>query len=501
MPSNSPVLKRQAIEKNEEEQQPKRHKSNEGECSSDHKDSKLNEQTEFTDINTDCLEKIFNCLELGDLLNCADTCKHFKEAADIVVSRKLANKSILINEIRVSRSRLIDVGDNVVKLIDQKSIFQTLRNFGHLIKKLKVYGNGFKDFTERTIDFHAKSIGVISHYIGHYCAWSLTELTIKKGISFSLLKKPFLKVETVKINTTHSPRGQLSKNWFIKMFPNVHQLKYDSVFGRITNFECIADHFPKMQQLDISYAYSHCKNLYRIVSITDGECIANNTNVLKALSLNPQLTSLSLPYISDIKILQTISEQQQQLEYLCFQYAPKEDTTNLDIVHFNNVKKLKICLCSPSQRPNSEAIEVGSVGNEMAKIPFLFEKLEVLTIQTCFQYSDEFFNFIGKHQSVTKLNLRSCGWPQYLLVDLNRNKLVAALPMLKELNLLCYRLKAEDAIAFCTEFKHLEKFSFKLYLWDDYENKYKNLVSRLSGWQSTLCSHGSYVTMKRTIPN
>lgn len=495
------ILKREAMERDEEEQLPKRRKSNGADNSNDHEDLEQSDQTEFTDINTDCLEKIFKCLELGDLLNIADTSKHFKETADIVVSRKFAKKTILINNIRVSRTRLINVRNNFVELIDLKSIFQTLRNFGHLIKKLRVYGDGFENLTEQTVDFRAKSIGYLSYYIGDYCASSLTELTIKKVISFNLLKKPFLNVEKVKINTIYSPRVQLKRNWFIKMFPNVRQLKYDSVFGRITNFECITDHFPKMEHLDISYAFSNCKNLYRIISITDDECIANNANVMKTLSLNPQLTSLALPYISDIEILQKISEQQHQLEYLSFQYAPKKDT-NSNIVHFKSVKKLKIRLCSPSQRPNSEAIEVGTVGNEMVKIPFSFEKIEVLTIQTCFQFSDEFFNFIGKHQSITKLSLRSCGWPRFLLDNLNRTKIFAALPMLKEIHLFCYSLEVEDAIAFSMEFKQLEIFSFKFDVWHDYENRYKNLVKRLRNkWQCTLCSHGSFVTMKRTIPN
>lgn len=490
--------KRKVMEWDEEEELSKRRKSVEIDDSDDHTDSKPSEQTEFTDINTDCLEKIFNYLELDDLLNVADTCTHFKGAADIVASRIFAKKWIIIDKIRISRARLINIRNGYIELIDLKSILGTLRLFGHLIKKLKIKGNDLENFPEQTIEFIAKSVGLLSYYIGHYCTSSLTELTIEKAISFKLFKKPFLKVEKVKINIIHLPRSQIKRNWFVKLFPNVRQLTYKSVFGRISSFESIVDHFPKLEHLNIENL--HCKNLNRIVSITDDECTANNTDVMKSLSLNPQLTTLALSYISDINILKLISEQQHQLECLSFQYAPKAGT-NSDVVHFQSVKKLKIWLCSPSQRPNSQPIEVGTIGNEMCKIPFSFAKLEEFTIQTCYQYSSEFYSFIDQHGSIKKLNIRTCGWPQFNLTDLNRTKLVTSLPALRELSLTCHVLKNDEAMAFIKVFKQLEKFSFKLYLWDD-KNIFKKWVHRLNKkWEMSVCSHGSYVKMNRTISN
>lgn len=495
MSSNS-AIKRKALKQGEEEQSAKRCKAVESDG-----DLESKEKTEFTDINIDCLEKIFGFLDLEDLLNVTDasSSKHFKIAAEFVFARKFSRKWIVIDKIRLSRSRMINIQPNYIELVDFKSILQTLRLFGGLIKKLKLRGDDLENFPGKTLDYIAKSVALLSFYIGQYCPSSLIELIVDKRIAWKLFGTPFLKVEKVYINLIHSPRTQLNSNWFIKMFPNVQQLKYKSVFGRITNYECIEDHFPKLKYLDISYANTHCKNLHRVVSITDDECIANNANVLKSLSLNPQLTTLALSYITDIKILQMISEQQHQLEYLSFQYAPKDDT-NSDIIHFRTVKKLKICLCSPSQRPDSQPIEVGTAGNEMIRIPFSFEKLEEFIIQTCFQYSDEFYKFIEKHQTITKLNLRSCGWPQFILTDLNRSKLVAALPILNEINLTCHTLKYDETMAFVKEFEHLRKFSFKLQLWD-VKNTYKKLAHRLKKeWQTTVCSHGSYVTMKRTDP-
>lgn len=484
--------KRAALEQIEEEQLPKRLRSVEDD------DILEPKEVELTDVNMDCLERIFGFLDLVSLLNIAETSRQFQQPAEFVFSRKFSRKWIVIDRIHISRTRMINIQPNFVELIDFKSILQTIRLFGGLVKRLKLKGDDLENFPGQSIDFIAKSIGLMSFYIAFYCTSSseLVEFINDKRIAFQFFSKPFPKAEKVNVNLIHSQHTQLGRNWFLKLFPNVHQLKYKSVFGRTTNYECIVDHFPKLKHLDISYVNMHCKNLHRVVSISDDECIANNTNVLKSLSLNPQLTTLALSFVTDINILQMISEQQHQLENLSFQYAPKHDA-NTDIVHFHSVKTLKICLCSPSQRPNSQPIELGTAGNEMIKIPFSFGKLEEFIIQTCYQYSDEFYHFIAKHQTITKLQLRSCGWPQFILNDLNPAKLVTALPILNEIILTCHTLKFEEVIAFTNELKHLQKFAFKLHLWD-VKSTYKLLVSRLKrAWQISVCSHGSYVTMKR----
>lgn len=426
MSSNYSSLKQEAIKRDDVDGSLKRIKYDDVDNCEDHEDLG---PTEITDIATNCLEEIFKSLELNDLLNVADTCTHFREIAEFIVSKKFAKKSILINELRVSRIRSICVQDNFVRLNDLRSILQTLRIFGHLIGKLEVNGNYYNHLTEETIDFSAKAIGILSYYIGHYCVCSLTELIITKPISFNLFKKPFLKVEKIEITHGHSFRGQLKSGWFIKLFPNVRHLKYENEFGYFSDFKCIVDHFPKLEHLNISNTYAHGKNSFQNISMTEDDCAANNMNVVNSLRLNQQLTNLSLPFISDIGILQKISEQQQNLEYLAIQYAPNE-ATNLDMgtVHFQNVRKFKICLCNLN--------ETRIMDTEMAKIPFTFDHLQELTVQTCFLYSDEFFNFIKMHQSITKLNLRSCARPTFNLPDSRR--LLAALPMLKDIYLLCY---------------------------------------------------------------
>lgn len=49
------------------------------------------ETTKITALNTDCLEIIFDYLVFNDLINVADTCKHFYSAVCIVYKKKYFN--------------------------------------------------------------------------------------------------------------------------------------------------------------------------------------------------------------------------------------------------------------------------------------------------------------------------------------------------------------------------------------------------------------------------
>lgn len=470
--------------------QPKRQKEDDIETSD------IDAQTKITDLNTYCLESIFEYLALSDLLNVCDACKHFRNAADFIFSVKYREKTVIVNEIRVFRTRVLDIKTSYIKIDDLKTSLQMLRCFGHLILRLKIYVV-FPTNDERAIKFGANSVKLLVKYVGFYCFASLTSFTMKKAPVqvLNLLKRPFLKMEKVEINTWDSPRSKLDKNWFPKLFPNIKFLKYESVFGRVTDYECIENELKSLERLDISYSFVKCKNLFNCSKgqITNEECVADNTNIRASLQLNPQLRILSLPFISDFNILRDISEHQQQLECLSFQYAPRDPfSCDEKLVHFKTIKKLKVCFCSPNRLPEL----ISTTGNEMQKIPLSFDSLEELTFETCYQYSDEFFDFISKHQSIVKINLRSCRWPRFYLDDINRLKLHQALPLLKEIHIMCYTLQIDEAIAFTTSFKSLEKFSFKLFLWD----KFSELVKRLSPeWNSSLNSHGFLVTLNRKV--
>lgn len=52
----------------------------------------------ITSLNADCMEYIFNHLELNDLLSVAETSKMFREALNRVFKRKFINTHLLFGE-------------------------------------------------------------------------------------------------------------------------------------------------------------------------------------------------------------------------------------------------------------------------------------------------------------------------------------------------------------------------------------------------------------------
>lgn len=445
----------------------------------------LRRRTKITDINTDCLEHIFKYLTLSDLLNVSDASKYFKDAADFAFTAKYGKKAVTIGKIR---TRLASMRNSCLEIDDLKTSLQLLRCFGHLIRDLKINVDFRFVIDMNDVMFDAQSVRLLIDYVGIYGSNSLTSLTIRNATVqlLNLLKGPFLNMEKVEINTW-CLESKLEKSWFHKLFPNIKCLKCKSVCGRVIYYECIENEFKSLERLDISYVSFQCKNLSNLYLNTNEECAAHNTNVKAALQLNPQLRTLSLPFISDFTILQHISEHKQQLESLSFQYASKDPLSFDDqVVHFKSIKALKMCFCNSNPRSDVKL---------MQKIPLSFDSLEELTFQTCYDYSDEFFNFISNNQSIRKLNLRSCG----ILINtqrcsVNRQKLLRALPLLKELHLMCCYISVDEVLAFATSFKSLEKFKFNLY---PLENDSK-LLKRLSPeWSSSFSELGSLVTLER----
>lgn len=72
--------------------------SNEREIHSFNIAKNITETTKITSLNTDCLESIFEHLEFNDLINVADTSKHFYSAVCLIYKRKYVNMHLLFDE-------------------------------------------------------------------------------------------------------------------------------------------------------------------------------------------------------------------------------------------------------------------------------------------------------------------------------------------------------------------------------------------------------------------
>lgn len=103
----------------------------------------------LTDINIDCLEKILEYLEFGDLLSAASSNKRLNKAAHYILIRKKWHKSVLLISIRISRKRLIKFKYHWIEINDLKTSLQYIRCFGHLI-----YEVDFTMSAEQKLDQH-----------------------------------------------------------------------------------------------------------------------------------------------------------------------------------------------------------------------------------------------------------------------------------------------------------------------------------------------------------
>lgn len=127
----------------------------------------------LTGLNENCIDKILNYLNVGDLLNVADSSKWLKKNAQLAFKR-LKKKKIVIN-----------------KWIKPNDIFRILRNFGHLTLSLQI------EYHEILPNLH----GHMNVYIAEYCSVSSTELLICHADKNAMngLNKSFPNVEKVYI--------------------------------------------------------------------------------------------------------------------------------------------------------------------------------------------------------------------------------------------------------------------------------------------------------------
>lgn len=378
----------------------------------------------ITDVNNDCLEKVFRYLSLGDLLNVADSSKHLRAAAELTYSYKYGKKQLYIFELAIEWDQDIEIGDEI-NIKDWKRSYQILRCFGHLISKLDIWMLlSFVVFKKwpgkekcRTLFEHFIS------YVNEYCANSLTEIKILGNMdgTWDHLKKPFRLVDKLHMG------GGFEKDLLPKLFPNVRSLVFDCTW--CTGFVSIDSfNFPCLENMDLIYPSHH-----HGVDIVSKHC----GRLYSFLRSNPQLQSLTLPTIANENFLQTINECVPNLQKLSlddqFGYIL---TYNRAAVHFKHVKYFEFEVFNSKPFPN---------------IPLTFDQLEEFSLKMCTEYNEEFYTFLGRNPSIQKITLQR---------SISASSLVSALPMLKEIDVSYFDITIDEIHSFLSHFRYLQKLTF-----------------------------------------
>lgn len=182
-----------------------------GEC------KRSSERLKLTDLNIDCLEHVFQYLNLSELIAVADANQRLNIAANLIFMRKYSAKTVEFQGIHLSRNRRIKFEmDNFgnIYIGDLRTCLTYLRCFGHLIAHVT-----FRFASGR--DNSAHELRVLD-YINEYCSESLTEIGIKSGpIGWEeQFKKPFFKIGDVNLD-----RCQLgAKDAINRIFPRMQRL-------------------------------------------------------------------------------------------------------------------------------------------------------------------------------------------------------------------------------------------------------------------------------------
>lgn len=392
-----------------------------------HQGDELIAGIKLSDINYDCLEAVFEKLEISDLLNLADTSKTLR----ILIQSRLPGKfnrleCIKIEKVRPSRNPLILFDGKSCRITDAKSSVRFLRCFGHLIRAICIdYEAGFGFLYTK-----------IYQYLNEYCCDNLKRLQIDSAPAFAInhvLDKPFPKVkhailEYVTLGDTFSHFNQL--------FPNIKSLKLTNV--RMNDTKCIEQQFPKL----VCLVLKKCVNEEN--SRNERRLLLRESNFAVILRLNPNIRKLVFDdFIFDGIFHRYMSENLQGIKKL----TVTSDLTNLrlrdDVIRFENVESFYLYAFTEKVK-------------RLPKIPFLFSKLKKFELGLDAAYLDKkFIYFLQMHPLLVKLKIYSKN-PQFSQRVGDIQKLVKVLPSLNKLYIMDQGFSFDEIITLIKECKTLK---------------------------------------------
>lgn len=406
---------------------------------------KLTKPTKFTDVNIDCLEKIFNYVDFVDLLNLADTCVPLRAGAALVFSLKHAKKNI--NLLNICSDRKYFVKKKDIQIGDGKSCLQSLRCFGNMITKLEISPSRNNHITGHIVD-----------YVKEYCVDSLKEFKCEFVVQSRFeeaFAKPFSHVEKVEFNHCIVSSKILHFNeWFpqmtsLRLYGNYFVNSSTPEYALKQPQDYIEAHFPHLTQLQIVCSGGKPFDL-------------TQANIEKVIDLNPQIKRLSLCFCPEMRVLQDISTKLPLLEWLYIR-CDVIDYLNYtgDVIKFNSLKYLKMNFVQHYPMP---------------EIPFLCNKIEEFNLYAFSEMNDELFEFLGNHPTIKKLTLRTSQ------IEINcafKVKISQALPFLQEIDLYRSHLSMIDVVWILKNWPSLKIFhSFRLDRNDDIDTLPKFLDSK-----------------------
>lgn len=360
----------------------------------------------LVDINDDCLQAIFEHLDLESLVNIAETDDHFTTAAKSVFSRRYRNKKYVMSTFLIGKSDYIAIEKSFAALL--------FRHFGEFISDLLVDCLSQHDKTSE------KSILL-------YCSSFLVNLDLVYTTTncFKTIEKPFEKVEKLAI-----VRGMLNQKMsqLNVWFPNLTSLELFNV--KFLEPQTVEVHLPALKQL----------------MIHNDQMTLQQSTIVELLRLNPQVEVLRWRQLTyDASLVRSISECLPLLEELEL-WSPEDRFSSFgnQKICFETVKKFTL----NTFYHRAEFVE---------NMPFRFKALRELILDGFNQFQDDLLNFVIENHDLTKLCLTPFigDFDDLTLEDLH--KIVDSLPKLVDLEFCGDLFSKHELIPFLTDSKMLQK--------------------------------------------
>lgn len=203
----------------------------------------------ITNIYYDCLEQIFDFLDILDLLNVARTCKRLQIAAAAKFGDAYGKKFIIILPF-FGNHGIHFLHADLIRVHELKLCLPFLRCFGSKILNLRVI---------------LDPDSYLDQYINQYCVNTLTRIEFHhQMVKRFLFTKPFTNVESLDLNYT-CLRDKLPS--LVKWFPKLRHLEMYKVCDNSSPFGV---HFPHLEHVTF---YIDCntirENVWTYHAITD----------------------------------------------------------------------------------------------------------------------------------------------------------------------------------------------------------------------------------------
>lgn len=282
----------------------------------------------IVDLIDDCLEHVFNCLDLGDLINVSNASTKLRRVATTVFASKYKGKELQIKPFENGRkcTKTPSVSGDVIIIYRPIQGFQIVRHFGNLIKKINIdLEISSESVPSETMELPRKLIlceSLLAH-VNKYCSESLQKFVLRSecwinlsrsSFSFDKPKKAYKNVEEVTIIGC-------SITGFGNTFPKMRRLELENI--KLIDFKCIVAKHNNLEHLKLEGVFHLYPN-----------------EVKQIVRLNSQLKSFSNDECN-LDFLRLINKKLTQLKDLEISLTYKYRNPK-HLIHFESVENLKV---------------------------------------------------------------------------------------------------------------------------------------------------------------